>query len=495
MLAHKYVMKMGSNVFASLVSFISLMVMTRYVGDEYGTMMWAWAFVAVFNAVTDMGFNLTNVKFVSEGRDLSRCLSTFLTIKLMTGGLMAVLTLISAFVSLSFSHTMDMNAFKVVLIFVLYYLVWDIQNAVTYTFDGKGKNGKSSIVFAVEYLFRGTALIILALAEVSADILCLGYIVGIVASSLMTLRLLRGSGVRLCRPEYLREYAAFTAPIAASLLMVTVVEYLDKVIIGFSFDGREVGYYTAAAGVIWTFTTLGKSLNTVILPQLPKYLAEDGGKKKVQSMIWKTERYLALLVFPVMVMMLLFGDDIASVLFGNGYSRSGDVLSVQCFMLYSTIVSALMTQILYATNNARPYGICAAAYVVTVFVGFVTLIPTYGAGMGAVGAGLAMSIGYVLQAILLSRVVSRKVGIGFYGRLWRHGLAAVADALVLLAIDSVIPLQGLVLLVAASLLCLVIHFGFCILLKEFDRSDLRYFMQALDPRRIKQSIDEEMTGR
>ena len=87
------------------------------------------------------------------------------------------------------------------------------------------------------------------------------------------------------------------------------------------------------------------------------------------------------------------------------------------------------------------------------------------------------------------------MGIGFYGRLWRHGLAAIADALVLLAIDSVISLQGLILLVAASLLCLVVHFGFCILLKEFDRSDLRYFMQALDPRRIKQSIDEEMTGR
>ena len=44
MLAHKYVMKMGSNIFASLVSFVSLMVMTRYVGDEYGLMMWGWSF-------------------------------------------------------------------------------------------------------------------------------------------------------------------------------------------------------------------------------------------------------------------------------------------------------------------------------------------------------------------------------------------------------------------------------------------------------------------
>lgn len=491
MIAHKYVMKMGSNAFGALISFISLMVMTRYVGDEYGTMMWAWAFVAVFNAVTDMGFNLTNVKYVSEGRDLSTCFSTFLSIKLVMGGIMVILTLLSAYISLM-THSMDSEAFVAVMVFVLYYLIWDLQTAITYTFDGRGKNGKSSMVFMVEYLVRGILLIVLALQQVSTEILCSAYVAGIIVSSVASVYLTRGSGVRLCRPGYMRDYMSFTAPIMISMLMVTIVEYLDKVIIGFEFDGREVGYYTAAAGVIWTFTTLGKSLNTVILPQLPKYMAMEDGRVRVQGMIWKTERYLAVMVFPVMVMLLLFGNEIATVFFGPGYTRSGDVLSVQCFMLYATIVSALMTQILYATNNSKSYGGCAAAYVIVVLIGFLTLIPTYGAGLGAVGAGLAMSVGYLVQACVLSYVVKIRTGIKFYRRLWRHLVSAVVDIMVMMILDHLLDIHGFLPLVLASLFCLVMHVGICALLKEFNRDDARYFMDALNPRMLKQSIDEEM---
>ena len=130
--------------------------------------------------------------------------------------------------------------------------------------------------------------------QVSAPVLALGYVVGIAASSVSCVMIFRHSHLRLCRPDYLRDYLAFTAPIAVSLLLVTAVEYLDKVIIGFSFDGREVGYYTASAGVIWTFSNLGKSLNTVILPKLSEYRGSESGRAEMQGMIWKTERYLAL---------------------------------------------------------------------------------------------------------------------------------------------------------------------------------------------------------
>lgn len=495
MLAHKYVMKLGSNVFASLVSFISLMVMTRYVSDEYGVMMWAWAFVAVFNAVTDMGFNLTNVKFVSEGRDQDRCFSTFLTIKIVMGAVMAALSLASAYVSYVLTHSMDGEAFLVVLIFVVYYLVWDLQQSMTYTFDGRGENGKSSIILAVEFLVRASALAVLAFLQVSTPVLATGYVLGILVSLAACVYMFRHSRVRLCRPEYLRDYLTFTAPIAVSMLLVTAVEYLDKVIIGFSFDGTEVGYYTAAGGVIWTFSNLGKSLNTVILPKLSEYRGKGGDNSELQGMIWKTERYLSLLIFPVMVVILLFGSEIAAVLFGPGYERSGEVMSVQCMVLYSVVITALMTQVLYSTNNARVYGRCSALYIVVVLVCFLTLIPTYAFGLGAVGAGLSMSIGYLVQAIALVLSVRRYARVRFYSRLWRHILAALVDAAVLLAIDHFLDVSGFLPLVIISLFCLVMHFGVCALFRELSREDIAFFRDALDPRKLSSSMREEMHRR
>lgn len=495
MLAHKYVLKMGSNVFASLVSFVSLMVMTRYVGDQYGVMMWAWAFVAVFNAVSDMGFNLTHVKFVSEGRDLDRCFSTFLTIKLVMGMAMVALSLVSAYVSLVLTETMDFEAFTVVLVFVVYYLVWDIQNAMTYTFDGLGENGLSSVVYAAEFLIRGIALIALALMQVSAQVLSAGYVIGVVASVASCILLARHSHLRLTRPEYLRDYAVFTAPIAVSFLLVTVVEYLDKVIIGFSFDSSEVGYYTAAAGIIWTFSNLGKSLNTVILPKLSEYRIRGDAGDEVQGMVWKTERYLALLIFPVIVVIMIFGKDIATLFFGSGYERSGDVLSVQCMMLYAVVITALMTQILYSSNNGKLYGKCAGMYVVVVLAGFLLFIPSYALGLGSVGAGLAMVVGYLFQAVVLVLAVRRTTGIRFYGRLWRHVAAAAVDAVVLLALDSLFGISGLIPLILVSLLCVGVHLGVCALFREFDRADVRFFMDALNPRKLAGTIRDEMHRR
>ncbi len=492
MLAQKYVMKMGSNLFASLISFISLMVMTRYVGDEYGTMMWAWAFVAMFNAVSDMGFNLTNVKFIGEGRDRDKCLSTYLCIKLVMAGVMVLLTLASALFSFAYTHSMNEEALMVVLLFTLYYVLWDLQTVVTYTFDGRGENGKASLIFASEFLVRGVILIVLALNEVSAPVLSMGYLIGVCASLSVSVWMLRRTRPHLCRPAYIREYIRFTAPVAVSMLMVTVVEYMDKVIIGFSFDGREVGYYMAAAGIIWTFTNLGRTLNTVVLPQLPRYLREERGSEKVQHIVSTTERYLAILIFPVMVVMLLFGREIAVVFFGSGYEESGDVLSVQCFMLYATIVSALMTQILYATNNTRRYGMCTAIYVAVVLVCFLTLIPNYALGLGAVGAGLSMTIGYLFQAVILAYIVYKSTGIRFYSRLWRHVVAAVVDIAVLYCIDAVFDISGLFGLILISLFCLGFHWLVCAALGEFSRKDLRYFIDAVNPRNLKESIDEEM---
>ena len=492
MLAHKYVMKMGSNIFASLVSFVSLMVMTRYVGDEYGLMMWGWSFVAMFNAVTDMGFNLTNVKFVSEGRDPDKCFSTYLTIKLCMGATMVILSLVSAYVSFVFTHSMNSEAFMVVMVFVLYYLVWDLQTVMTYTLDGRGENGKTSLISMIEFLSRAIILIILALSQVTAIVLSMGYVVGICISVLSCVVLFRKARPRLCRPDYLRDYVMFTAPIAVSMLMVTAVEYMDKVIIGFSFDSREVGYYTAAAGVIWTFANLGKSLNTVMLPQLSKYHDAENGKEEVRRIVWGTERYLAMISFPVMVFLMLFGSEIAIVLFGSGYERSGDVLSVQCFVLYSTIVSALMTQILYSTNHSGAYGRCSAVYVVVVLVCFLTLIPAYGAGLGSVGAGASMAIGYLVQALILVYTVQKKTGIGFYSRIWRHFVAAAVDIAILLTINHFLDVSGFFPLVLLALFCLCMHIGLCWVLREFRRDDLIFIKDALDPRKLSQSIREEM---
>ena len=135
-------------------------------------------------------------------------------------------------------------------------------------------------------------------------------------------------------------------------------------------------------------------------------------------------------------------------------------------------------------------GINYALY--AILAGFLLFIPTYACGLGAVGAGLAMSVGYLFQAIMLVLSVRRYAGISFYGRLWRHLVVAAIDAVVLLAIDHCLGISGFLPLVAVSLFCLAMHFGLSALFREFTRSDAAFFKDALDPKKLSSSMREEM---
>ena len=168
-------MKAGSNIIVAVMSFISLMVMTRYVGNQYGLMMWGWSFVAIFNAVTDLGYNTASIS--KNDSDRSACFSTFLFIKIVLSIFAFALTVLSLLI-LSGSEMMTEESMKICLIFMVYFLIYNTQTALTVTFDGLLMSTKSAISLAVESIVRSTLLILLALMGVDATTLSLAYLIG-----------------------------------------------------------------------------------------------------------------------------------------------------------------------------------------------------------------------------------------------------------------------------------------------------------------------------
>ena len=161
MLVHKYMMKVTSNIVSALASFVALMFMTRYVPDEYGLMMWGFAFVALFNAVADLGFGTAHIKFVASGRDLNDCFSTYALIRTLFAGLMLLLATIFTVIGIH-NGSISLEAAAVVLVFIIFYTIWDVRSILTTTFDARLESGKASIILMTETIIRSAILIILA---------------------------------------------------------------------------------------------------------------------------------------------------------------------------------------------------------------------------------------------------------------------------------------------------------------------------------------------
>ncbi len=490
MLVHKYIMKVISSIVAAVASFVALMVMTRYVGAEYGVMMWGFAFVALFNAVAGLGFETAHIKFVAEGKDQDNCFSTFTVIRLLLTGLMVVLTASFTIVGV-FNNSIGTDLAAVIFIFIFYYAIWDIRSILTVTFDARLESGKSSIIIIVESVVRSAILIVLALMQVSVDILSLAYVIGMIIAAISSLALCRNIGVRLVRPTMFREYFTYAAPLVISSLALMIIESLDKVMIGFNGDALEVGYYAAAMGAVIAVVGLGNSMNNVILPQLSN---SEMTSSKSEGLVWMSQKYLMMFLFPVMAVLMVYGEVIASVLFGSSFSRAGIILSILGVMMTLKVLSGLLSQVLYATNNAGLYTKASLIYCVFVFVLYFLFIPDTGiwTWTGGVGAALAVSVGSLLYIILLSYYVKHAAGIGLYPNLWKHMVSLIATLFILGAIWYQFDVSGPLWVIMVSTVGLIVYFGVLVIFKELRRSDIEFFMNAMSPKQLMASLDEEL---
>ena len=495
MLVHKYVINVISKVAASLMSFVALMVMTRYVGDQYGVMMWGMAFVALFNTVTDIGFHTANMKSVAEGRDQSTCFSTYLTVKLGLVLLMVALTLVFTYISMQ-SGEVDWNAFLVVLVFIAYFIVQDIQTTLTGMFDGRLESGKSSTIFLIEFLARSFLLMILAFMRVSPEVLSLAYLFGILISFTLALYLFRKPRLKLVRPAYIKEYVMFAAPLSFSVLLMSSIEYLDKVLVGVYGGSLEVGFYAASMGVVWAFTSFGGSLNKIMLPHLSKMdIKKNPGEG--EKIMWTTERYMAMLILPPVIFLMVLGPEVSTLLFGTGYRQAGVILSYHSIMIAAYIFTGMQTQVLYASGKVALYGKAVIMFAIVVLTGYVLLMPDNLLGiqlgnLSGIGAAISLGVGYMFLAILLAYLIRHELGIKFYNKFWKHLISAAVSLLCLLTFVHYFDVSGILMLLSAGAVCLLSYAAAAFLLGEIKKEDVIMMMAAINPKKLKESLNEEL---
>ena len=474
MFVRNFTFKVSSQFLAAILAFVSLLVMTRYVAYEYGVMIWGLALVSLVNTIADIGFNSANLKFISkEGYDQSACFSTFIVVKLFLTLLMIVGTIITAWLMLE-SGSINDEEFMVCMVFIIYQIISNVQFAIYYTLDGLMLSGKSSILTIVECSIRNAILIIMALYYVDAVTLSSSYVIATTISGVLSIYMIYSVGIRLKRPKYIREYAVFAAPLAAALILTSVVTNLDKVVIGLFYDPIEVSYYSTAVGLIATFTAVGVSLNNVLLPHLSKNIMD---RQLMENTLWGLERALCILLCPFIAFFIILGPDIACVLFGDNFEPSGRMMAILSVQIVPYVFAGMMTQVLYALNKGRSYLRASCVLFFVAVAGFLILIPTegylgFGMGYGGDGAAASVVAAYFAFAVVLIWMVRRTTGYKLYPKIWRIIIAFALCILSLIAIDYVIGAFGLIGLAVKGLFCEFVFIIVLIAMHEIEKSDI-----------------------
>jgi len=495
-IAKKSFLIMASNVLAAVIGFIALTSMTRFVGQEYGSLMWAMSFVATFNAISDLGFSSAHVKKVSEGQDLPSCISTFAVVKLALTGLMVLGTLGFLFIYTGpMGKTIFSANMEVLLLFVLYWALCDVSSIFVTTYNAKRESSKSELIHLADPLIRSPLLVILAIGQMSAFHLALAYVVGALCMVAVGFWLMSRDGVRYGRPVFVRSYVRFAKPLILITVIGAMLASVDKVILGFFWDDLQVGYYTSSYKLVELMLTFGAAINVLLFPTFSEWHSK-GQTEEIGPVSNEAQRFISMIGMPVTAFLVVFSFPVSRIVFGPGFTESGGPMFYMAMALYVALLVGIFEQIVLAYN--RP-DLMMRIFIIrmTVNMAFIgLLVPTsiFGvpmAGMQASGTALAFLCGLLVYGAMVISTVHRISGLWPYPRLWLHLVGGAFTVAVLFILSQFYSMDGGLDLLALAVLTEMLFFGFLALAREFRRKDLEMILSALDPRSMLQYIRDE----
>jgi O-antigen/teichoic acid export membrane protein len=479
-------------------SFVALLFMTRSLGpNAFGIVSWTFALMTAVNSISDLGFTSTHIKRISEGKDVNDCVSTYIVIQSILMVVMVVATICAILVWVFFlGGSLSSLVIELIVLFLLYYAMADMANIVTDTYLGTMETAKCQLINLVTPLVRAPLIVFLALTHMGAIDIAYAYVVSAMAMLFVAWLFLRRDRIKWQRPTLFRSYYAFALPVALIVVMAALTSNLDKIFIGLFGSNEEVGYYASAQTFLSAFTMIGSAVSLLTLASFSKLYAE-GNLDRIREMTKTAERYVSFIVLPVTVIIVLFPEQIADTLFGSNFSQASDPLRILALALLPSILNGIYISQLYAVN--RP-GLSAKLTLLnfSVNVGLMILLIPNGLfgvrlfGLGEDGAAIAYLVSSLLMLAVARNGLRQLTDSPVNKRIALHLIAAILTGGSILVLSMFVAVTGLVSLIVYCVLTIAMFETILFLMKELNIKDVHYFLDVIDPRKMKDYVSSEI---
>jgi O-antigen/teichoic acid export membrane protein len=282
------------------------------------------------------------------------------------------------------------------------------------------------------------------------------------------------------RPKREWEYSAFRQMISFggwvlfTFILTQLYANLDQVIVGGVLGNTMLGFYTLAFQLMtYPRSTLLPILTRTAFPAFSLVQEEENA---FRNMYCKMINIIALVMFPLLSLLALVGEDFITVFFGQKWSNSILPLQILCIAgLFYSVYSP--STIIYQAKGRAELG-TKQEFLRTMMM-FISLIVVVRYGILAVAISVAIYAG--ISTLFFQRWVNRLIGLrtlDWIGSLWPAGSGSVIMVLsafvvqaLLYAIDSFPPLASL------AITCTIGAISYFAYLWIFHRRSLTNIMQ------------------
>lgn len=283
-----------------------------------------------------------------------------------------------------------------------------------YVFQAKGKSLLSVIIINISYPFVFSivtlCLVLLNIKTTAEDLIQILFL-SILSSLIFCMVLwkkyiLTSSYVYLYLKRVNYKYVFITL-LSFLLILIcnTIIQWITPIISRLYVSNTDVALIAVClrVGLVISFFLI--SLNVVFAPSFSR-LYTEGRSAELTSMVRQSTRLMVLLSLPGIVLLIIFPGYILSI-FGRGYAGAGLVLQIICIGQLINVLTGSVAFLLTMTGNEKLFRNIIIFNTVVMVINL-NLLGKY---FGIVGIATAVAISVILQNIIATYFVKRKLNI------------------------------------------------------------------------------------
>lgn len=391
---------------SKIFTYIYRIIIARYYGPEvYGLFSLAVMISGWFIVVASLGLSRGLLRYISiyaEKKQIKKIryiLKKSLSLSFLTSIVFGlILFLSSEFIALHIFKNSDLIIFLKLFSIVIPLTV--LLNALLSVIQAFEKIFWRSFIFNVlDNLMKAVSLIIFVIIGFKVNAVIFSYILGI-GSALFAAYLV----CKLCIPDVFgkcdlaqktkskifKEFFCYSLPFLFFGLIVTIFYWIDSFIIGFFKTAEDVGFYSAAVNIAFLLTLTPELFMQLFFPMIAKEYSRKN-MNSISEISKQVGKWIFILNFPILVLILLFPGSFIGALFGSQYLIAENSLRLLVIGVFLSSLCTISSQLLSIAGKSKLMLFDTIVASLSNVVLGVVLVPRYGINGAAVATMISLT--------------------------------------------------------------------------------------------------------
>jgi O-antigen/teichoic acid export membrane protein len=495
------------NFLNSVFGLVGVYFITRYYPVAWGILSFGIGFVGVISFLTDMGYSTAYVKYLSSGEDEGTANSNYLLIKLVLGGIFAIVTYGALLVWTDILHRGFEYSVEywVVLGLIPYYLFMSFGSFPQSYHRSHMRVAKYAIPLIADAIIRNSLFIMIGLIAVfrpgflsettAAIFVSLAYDFSYFAYFAISYYLGRPWKYSKISMAVIKKYTSIAVPLSLAAIIGTVNGNLDKVIVQFFWGDLATGGFYLAQKIALILSSLGTAITAFFLPVLSRLHAKED-IKNLNIQTNEFERLVVIFILPFVVVTLFLSYYIIRI-FSALYTPYSDILAILSINALFVVLMVPSSSALIAKGKARSVGLLTVITLIMNIMLNLILIPrsifgvTY-LSLGPLGGGVSSLVASVFLYLSLRISLYRTSGISFSARTFYPVLPAAVESLFIFVFTFYIYPQRFFILLPLVVAAVLIFIAVLLMTKQIEWKDFSAFVtNLLNPLHLTNTLKDE----